>query len=142
MAAPANPHMDARVVRQHIVSLLGRLLMASIEQESRLDITAFAPDQIHNATREALNFGIITVCLGLAVSTNIVASDIPETVIGTGHESSRGEQARTYWAEDGEVVSRHIDLYVRNLRETLQENVPAVDMLLLNSELFIYTETN
>ncbi|KAE8371734.1 S-adenosyl-L-methionine-dependent methyltransferase [Aspergillus bertholletiae] len=159
MAAPTNPLKDAGVP-QHILSLLDRLHAASIEQESRLDITAFAPDQIHDATRGAFialdqnkchfvyqlarainakniveagtSFGVSTMYLGLAVSANVAASGGPGTVIGTEHEPSKAEQARKYWAEAGELVSRHIDLRVGDLRETLQQNIPTVDMLLLD----------
>ncbi|KAE8130997.1 hypothetical protein BDV38DRAFT_289097 [Aspergillus pseudotamarii] len=57
---------------------------------------------------------------------------------GLGAHGFKGEQARLYWAEAGEVVSRHIDLRVGDLRETLQENVPAVDIPLLDNDLGSY----
>ncbi|KAE8357038.1 S-adenosyl-L-methionine-dependent methyltransferase [Aspergillus coremiiformis] len=159
MASPTNPLKDAGVP-QHILSLLDRLHTASIEQESRLDITAFAPDQIHNAARDAFialdqdkchfvyqlaramnakniieagtSFGVSTMYLGLAVSANVQASGGSGTVIATEHEPSKGEQARKYWAEGGEVVSKHIDLRVGDLLQTLKENIPTIDMLLLD----------
>ncbi|KAE8320036.1 hypothetical protein BDV41DRAFT_516521 [Aspergillus transmontanensis] len=78
-----------------------------------------------NIVEAGTSFGISTIYLGLAVSANVKAS-----VIGTEHEPSKAEQARKYWAEAGEVMSRHIDLRVGDLRETVKENVPPLTCLL------------
>ncbi|PIG79336.1 hypothetical protein AARAC_011179 [Aspergillus arachidicola] len=137
MATPTNTLKDAGGPQQ-ILSLLDRL-------HCRLDRARQSPgyhrDKCHfvyqlarvintkNIVEAGTSFRVSTNYLGLAVSANVRASGGPGTVIGTEHEPSKAEQARKSWAEAGEVMSRHIDLRVGDLRETLKENVPTVDML-------------
>ncbi|KZF19077.1 hypothetical protein L228DRAFT_234760 [Xylona heveae TC161] len=159
MASPPNPLRDAGVP-EHVLSLLDRLHAASVEQEKGLNISSLTSGEIHAATRDAFvaldqdksqfvyqlarainakniveagtSFGVSTIYLGLAVSANVQASGGQGTVIATEHEASKAGVARKHWTEAGEGVSRHIDLRVGDLLQTLKENVPTIDMLLLD----------
>ncbi|KAE8333646.1 hypothetical protein BDV39DRAFT_188056 [Aspergillus sergii] len=143
MATPTNTLKDAGVP-QHILSLLDRLHAASIEQESRLDITAFASDQIHNATSEAFialgqdKCDFVYQLVRAINAKNIVEAGTsfgvtfggPGTVIKTEHEPSKAELARKYWAEAGEMMSRNIDLRVGDLREIMKRKCSHPSMTL------------
>lgn len=158
-----NPLRDAGVPG-HVLQLLDRLHAASTAQESELDITAFASDAIHDATRDAFialdkekcqfvyqlarainakcvveagtSFGVSTIYLSLAVNANLQASGGKGVVIATEHEPAKAAQARKYWAEAGASVAQNIDLREGDLLQTLRENVPKIDLLLLDSKSF------
>ncbi|KAJ9639158.1 uncharacterized protein PV06_09185 [Exophiala oligosperma] len=143
-----------------VLDLLDRLHKESESQESAFDITKYNPDSLHDAAKDkfialdqdkcqfvyqmcrAINaknvveagtsFGVSTIYLGLAVTRNIEATGGAGTVIGTEHEPEKAQTARGYWAEAGEAVSRHIDLRVGDLRETLKTNLPMIDLLLID----------
>lgn len=147
-----------------VLDLLDRLHKESESQESAFDITKYNPDSLHDAAKDkfialdqdkcqfvyqmcrAINaknvveagtsFGVSTIYLGLAVTRNIEATGGAGTVIGTEHEPEKAQTARGYWAEAGEAVSRHIDLRVGDLRETLKTNLPMIDLLLIDSKFF------
>ncbi|KAJ9603656.1 hypothetical protein H2200_011842 [Cladophialophora chaetospira] len=144
----------------HILTLLDRLHKQSEDQEATVDITKYAGDALHDVVRDkfialdqdkchflyqtcrAINakniveagtsFGVSTIYLGLAVTRNVEATGGTGTVIGTEHEPSKAEVARKHWEEAGEEVSRHIDLRVGDLRETLKHDLPQIDLLLLD----------
>lgn len=146
----------------HVLALLDRLHKQSEEQEAAFNLHQYSGDELHKAVLDkfialdqdkcqfvyqlcrAINaknvveagtsFGVSTIYLGLAVTRNIEATGGTGTVIGTEHEASKAERARAHWAEAGEIVSRHIDLRVGDLRETLKSNLPEVDLLLLDSK--------
>lgn len=148
--------------RAHVLALLDRLHRQSEDQEASVDITKYSGDALHDVVRDkfialdqdkchfvyqmcrAINakniveagtsFGVSTIYLGLAVTRNVDATGGAGTVIGTEHEPSKAEVARSYWSEAGEEVSRHIDLRVGDLRVTLKSNLPQIDLLLLDSE--------
>jgi len=79
------------------------------------------------------SFGVSTIYLALAVSAN-TASGGTGRVIATENEPSKANIARQNWKEAGEEVERVIELREGDLRETLQVDLPTVDMLLLDSE--------
>ncbi|KAI1618937.1 putative O-methyltransferase [Exophiala viscosa] len=144
----------------HVLALLDRLHRQSEHQESTFDFSAYTPDTFRSAVEDKFialdqdkchavyqlcratnakniveagtSFGVSTMYLGLAVTRNVHATGGPGVVIGTEHEPSKAEQARAYWAEAGDEVSRHIDLRVGDLRETLKTNLPQIDLLLLD----------
>jgi len=145
---------------QHVLALLDRLHRESEAQEAVFDIYQHSADSLRDDVRDkfialdqdkchcvyqlcrAINakniveagtsFGVSTMYLGLAVSRNVEATGGTGTVIGTEHEPTKAEKARAHWTEAGEEVSRHIDLRVGDLRETLKVNLPQIDMLLLD----------
>lgn len=89
-----------------------------------------------NIVEVGTSFGVSTIYLALAVGSNLEKNGGTGIVIGTEYESTKAERARAYWKEAGdELVTRHIDLREGDLRETLKENLPAVDMVLLDSKL-------
>ncbi|KAL6248132.1 hypothetical protein RBB50_004387 [Rhinocladiella similis] len=144
----------------HVLELLDRLHKESESQEHVFDITKYSADSLHDAVKDkfialdqdkcqfvyqicrAINakniveagtsFGVSTIYLGLAVTRNVEATGGTGTVIGTEHEPSKAQKARGYWAEAGEVISRHIDLRIGDLRETLKINLPQIDLLLID----------
>lgn len=146
----------------NVISLLDRLHALSLEQESNIDTSVFRSDNLDTAMKDkfialdqdkchfvyqvarAINakniveagtsFGVSTIYLGLAVTKNVEATGGSGTVIATEHELSKAELAKKHWAEAGEIVSKHIDLRIGDLRETLKSNLPTLDMLLLDSK--------
>ncbi|OAA69161.1 O-methyltransferase [Cordyceps fumosorosea ARSEF 2679] len=82
------------------------------------------------------SFGVSTIYLALAASANAAAGGKKANVIATEYEPTKAARAREYWAQCGDVVTGAIDLREGDLRETLQENLEDVDLLLLD----IWTE--
>jgi predicted O-methyltransferase YrrM len=160
MAAQTPNPVDAP---PSVLALLDRLHRESEAQEAVFDITKYSPDDLHSAVKDkfisldqdkchfvyqlcrAINakniveagtsFGISTMYLGLAVTRNVEATGGSGVVIGTEHEPTKAQKAQAYWVEAGEEVSRHIDLRIGDLRETLKVDLPEVDLLLLDSML-------
>lgn len=90
-----------------------------------------------NVVEIGTSFGVSTIYFALAVGSNIEASGGEGKVIATEKEPSKAEKAKAYWKEAGdELVTRHIDLRVGDLIETLKNDLPAVDLVLLDSRLF------
>ena len=89
-----------------------------------------------NVVEIGTSFGVSTIYLALAVGSNLESSGGEGRVIATEKESSKAERAREYWKEAGdELVTKHIDLRVGDLNETLKTDVPTVDLVLLDSRL-------
>lgn len=83
------------------------------------------------------SYGVSTIYLALAAAANESSAGgqgKKPTVIATEHEPGKAAQARQYWAECGDAVSRVIDLREGDLRETLKSDVQDVDLLLLDSK--------
>jgi len=85
-----------------------------------------------NIVEAGTSFGVSTIYLELAVGKNVERLGGEGKVIGTEKESSKAEQARRNWEECGESVRRWIELREGDLLETLKEDLPVVDMLLLD----------
>ena len=79
------------------------------------------------------SFGVSTIYLALATAQAKAATGRTGTVIATEKEPQKAAIARGYWKECG--IEDHVDLRVGDLLETLKDNVPEVDLLLLDSEI-------
>ena len=64
---------------------------------------------------------------------SIARSDLPRKVIATEKEPTKAAQACKHWSLAGDEVEPWIELREGDLLETLKENLPEVDMLLLDS---------
>lgn len=86
-----------------------------------------------NVVEAGTSYGVSTIYLALAVGQN--SSD--GRVIATEKEPEKVVRAREYWAEAGEAVTNHVDIRQGDLLMTLQQDVPSIDLLLLDSMLFL-----
>ena len=87
-----------------------------------------------NAVEVGISFGVSTIYLALAIGSNL-SNRVRERVKSlqrkknsatlSGHEKEAGE----------ELVTKHIDLRVDNVPETLKTGIPMVDLVLLDSKL-------
>ncbi len=88
-----------------------------------------------NIAEVGTSFGVSTIYLALAVGSNLERIGGEGTVIATEKESTKAEKARRHWKEAGdELVTRHIDLREGDLLETLKDNVPTLDLVLIDSK--------
>ena len=87
-----------------------------------------------NVVEAGTSFGVSTIYLALGVAQNKARTGKSGTVIATENESEKARVARAYWAQCGKDVEGQIDLREGNILETLKENMPQVDLLLLDSE--------
>lgn len=87
-----------------------------------------------NIVEAGTSFGVSTIYLALAVAQTKAATGKAGKVIATEKEPQKAETARKYWKQCGEVVEKEIDLRVGDLLETLKQDVPEVDLLLLDSK--------
>ncbi|KAL2436196.1 hypothetical protein ABEF95_004861 [Exophiala dermatitidis] len=92
-----------------------------------------------NVVEAGTSFGVSTIYLALAVSSNVASEASAEgegrrhgTVIATEYEKSKADQARAYWKEVGPEITGCIDLREGDILETLKQNLPVVDLLLLD----------
>ena len=88
-----------------------------------------------NVIEAGTSFGVSTIYLALATSQAKAATGKTGTVIATEKEPQKAATARAYWKECG--IEDHVDLRVGDLLETLKDNVPEVDLLLLDSEVCV-----
>lgn len=80
------------------------------------------------------SFGVSTIYLALAVHSNLQLLGGKGTVIATEYEPSKVKVAQDHWREAGEEVAGMIDLRAGDLRDTLPSQLPALDLVLLDSE--------
>ncbi|KAJ5096648.1 hypothetical protein N7456_007369 [Penicillium angulare] len=85
-----------------------------------------------NIVEAGTSFGVSTIYLSLAISKTKAATGKPGIVIATEKEHEKAEVARTYWAQCGDGVQKEIDLREGDLLETLKDNLPEIDLLLLD----------
>ncbi|KAF2623374.1 S-adenosyl-L-methionine-dependent methyltransferase [Macroventuria anomochaeta] len=83
-----------------------------------------------NVVEAGTSFGVSTIYLALATAQTKAATGKKGTVIATEKEPQKAAIAQGYWEECG--VEEHIDLRVGDLLETLKNDVPEVDLLLLD----------
>jgi predicted O-methyltransferase YrrM len=85
-----------------------------------------------NVVEAGTSFGVSTIYLALATARTKAATGKTGMVIATEKEPQKVAIAQGYWRECG--VAEHIDIRVGDLLETLKQDVPEVDLLLLDSE--------
>ncbi|EXJ74822.1 uncharacterized protein A1O5_01518 [Cladophialophora psammophila CBS 110553] len=83
------------------------------------------------------SFGVSTIYLALAVCENVKrAASGGEgeggVVIATEYEKSKADKARQHWKEVGDELTGCIELREGDIRETLKEGLPEIDLLLLD----------
>jgi predicted O-methyltransferase YrrM len=83
------------------------------------------------------SFGVSTIYLALAASANVAATGGAGKVIATENEPTKAAKAKDHWVQCGDLVTDVIDLREGNLLETLKRDVEGVDLLLLDSMLFL-----
>lgn len=155
VVAPA--HIHQLLDRLHVESstqeaALGKYLDQTADFDDRMRDKFIALDQdkcqfVYQLAR-AINakkvveigtsFGVSTIYLALAVGSNIEKSGGNGKVIATEKEISKAERALEYWKEaSDDLVTKHIDLRVGNLIETLKTDLPTIDLVLLDSRLLL-----
>ena len=87
-----------------------------------------------NIVEVGTSFGVSTIYLALAVAKTKAATGKSGKVIAAEKETQKAETARKYWKQCGEAVEKEIDLRVGDLLETLKQDLPEVDLLLLDSK--------
>jgi predicted O-methyltransferase YrrM len=158
MASSPNPV----VAPPPVLALLDRLHEESLKQEATLGqyfntkdnfddlmrdkFIALDKDKCHfvyqmaraidarNIAEVGTSFGVSTIYLALALGSNLLGNGGSGTVIATEKEKSKAEKARQFWKEAGDdLVTRHIGLREGDLLETLKEDVPTLDLVLIDS---------
>lgn len=89
-----------------------------------------------NVVEAGTSFGVSTIYLALAVGQNAATADKAPgeaKVIATEYEASKARKAREHWHAAGEHVEPWIELREGDLRETLKNDLPEIDFLLLDS---------
>ncbi|TFA97450.1 hypothetical protein CCMA1212_010822 [Trichoderma ghanense] len=158
----SDPAPNPVVAPDHVHALLNHLHQESLTQEAALPSTYLSsPDgfdelmqdkfialdqdkcqfvyQLARATGArniveiGTSFGVSTIYLALAVGSNLGRLGGEGIVIATEKEPTKAEKARQHWREAGDdLVTRHIDLREGDLLETLRDNIPQVDLVLLD----------
>lgn len=90
-----------------------------------------------NVVEAGTSYGVSTIYLALAVRQNSEEEEEEGKVIATENEPEKARRAREHWAEAGEAVTRYVELREGDLLETLQRDMPVVDLLLLDSMLLL-----
>lgn len=81
------------------------------------------------------SFGVSTIYLALAVGQNVAAGKAgPGKVIATEKEPEKIKLAKAHWMEVGQEAEPYIELREGDLLETLNKDLPEVDLLLLDSK--------
>ncbi|KAL7930256.1 S-adenosyl-L-methionine-dependent methyltransferase [Trichoderma chlorosporum] len=150
------------VAPDHVHALLNRLHQESLTQEAALPSTYLsAPNGFDDLMRDKFialdqdkcqfvyqlaratgarniveigtSFGVSTIYLALAVGSNLERLGGEGKVIATEKEPTKAERARQHWKEVGdELVTRLINLREGDLLETLKDNVPQIDLVLID----------
>lgn len=92
-----------------------------------------------NIVEAGTSFGVSTIYLALAIAKTKETTGKSGTVIATENEPEKAAVARKYWAQCGPMVEQQIDLRVGDLLKTLQNGLPEVDLLLLDSKCYRIT---
>lgn len=150
------------VAPPHVHELLDRLHARSVEQEATIDSAVYktagtsslrdkfvALDQdksqfVYQVARmtgatsvveAGTSFGVSTIYLALAVGQNVADGKTgPGKVIATEKEPEKIKLAKAHWMEVGQEVEPYIELREGDLLETLNKDLPEVDLLLLDSK--------
>ncbi|KAI0145336.1 S-adenosyl-L-methionine-dependent methyltransferase [Xylariaceae sp. FL1272] len=85
-----------------------------------------------NIVEAGTSFGVSTIYLALAVAQVKATTGKPGVVIATEKETQKAETAKMHWKQCGADVEQEIDLRVGDLLETLKQDLPEVDLLLLD----------
>jgi predicted O-methyltransferase YrrM len=88
-----------------------------------------------NVSEAGTSFGVNTIYLALAVAQVKAATGKSGTIIATEKEPEKAQIARQYWEQCGATVQSEIDMRVGDLLQTLQNGLPKVDLLLLDSKI-------
>ena len=117
----------------------GRFVALERDKSELVDLLARA-QQARVIVEAGTSYGVSTIYLALAVGQNvksaagsIARSDLPRKVIATEKEPTKAAEARKHWSLASDEVKPWIELREGDLLETLKENLPEVDMLLLDS---------
>lgn len=87
-----------------------------------------------NIVEAGTSFGVSTICPALAVGQTTTAIGTLGKVIATENEPQKAATAKNYCRQCGELVGKHIDLREGDILETLKQDLPPVDLLLLDSK--------
>lgn len=74
-----------------------------------------------------------TIYLSLVLRT-LKRDPSTSRVVATENEPAKAARARSTWQEAGEGIADYIDLREGDLLETLKQDLPTVDLLLLDSK--------
>lgn len=89
-----------------------------------------------NIVEAGTSFGVSTIYLALAIAKAKETTGKSGTVIATENEPEKAAVARKTWRQCGPMVEQQIDLRVGDLLKTLQDGLPEVDLLLLDSKCY------
>ncbi|KAL1859841.1 hypothetical protein Plec18170_001787 [Paecilomyces lecythidis] len=87
-----------------------------------------------NVVEAGTSFGVSTIYLAFAIAKTKAATGKSGIVIATEKEKTKADIARKHWAQCGPTVQQEIELREGDLLETLNDGLPQVDLLLLDSE--------
>lgn len=125
--------LPGRAVHEDFDRLMLDKFIALDEDKCHFVYQLIAATGATNIVEAGTSFGVSTIYLALAVAKNKVATGKSGRVIATEKEASKADIARDYWRQCGPAVQGEIDLRVGDLLETLQTDLPEIDLLLLDS---------
>ncbi|OQV03037.1 Methyltransferase domain-containing protein [Cladophialophora immunda] len=146
----------------HVLALLERLHQASRVQEDAIQAAELEAHGFDNYMRDKFialdrdkaefvyqvclavgaktvveagtSFGVSTIYLALAVSENVQKAGVGKggVVIATEYEKAKADKAREHWKEVGDEITGCIQLREGDILETLKQDLPEIDLLLLD----------